>query len=349
MDKLCLRSYIKTRWLLGLTATQIHDELTAAYGQGVVSYSTVAHWIDRFSSGRESLDDDPRNGRPLSIITQQNIDAVQDLVNDDPHISIDYIATILDISHGSVDTILKQHLGLRKISSRWVPHKLNQQQRQQRIDICIENLQKFESGAWRLCDIVTGDESWFYHRKIKSKQESKAWVAKEESPPTEVRRQLFEEKTMFVIFFMTNGPLLIHQVPSRTSINAMYYRDECLKDLVKTLHKKRPSSVENHIKLHHDNAKPHMNDIVFNYLQEDKIKVMAHPPYSPDLAPSDFCLFNCPKRSLGTYPNATSLANALSKELNSIPIQEYQKTFQKWIERMKLCIEYRGDYFEHLL
>ncbi|CAF4973243.1 unnamed protein product [Rotaria sp. Silwood1] len=195
MNKLCIRSYIKTRWLSGLTATQIHDELTAAYGQGFVSYSTAAHWMDRFSSG-------------------------------------------------------------------------------------------WESGAWPLCDIVLGDESWFYHRKIKSKQESKAWVAKEESPPTE---------------------------------------------------------------LHHDNAQPHMNDIVVIYLQEEKINVMAHPPYSPHLAPSDFWLFNCLKRTLDTYPNTTSLANTLSKELNSLPIQEYQKTFQKWIERMKLCIEHRGDYFEHLL
>ncbi|CAF5081591.1 unnamed protein product [Rotaria sp. Silwood1] len=236
MNKLCIRSYIKTRWLLGLTAAQIHDELTAAYGQGVVSYSTAAHWMDRFPSGRES-------------------------------------------------------------------------------------------GAWPLCDIVLGDESWFYHRKIKSKQESKAWVAKEESASTEVRRQ----------------------VPSETSINAMYYRDECLKDLVKMLHKKRPLSTTNHIKLHHDNAQPHMNDIVVNYLQEEKINVMAHPPYSLDLAPSDFWLFNCLKRTLDTYPNTTSLANTLSKELNSLPIQEYQKTFQKWTERMKLCIEHRGDYFEHLL
>ena len=56
-------------------------------------------------------------GRPLSIITQQNIHAVQDLVKEDPHISIDYIATTLDISHGSADTILKQYLGLRMVSS----------------------------------------------------------------------------------------------------------------------------------------------------------------------------------------------------------------------------------------
>jgi hypothetical protein len=48
---------------------------------------------------------------------------------------------------------------------------------------------------------VHGDESWFYHRKIKSKQEPKVWVEKRESILTEVRRQQFEEKTMFVIFY----------------------------------------------------------------------------------------------------------------------------------------------------
>jgi hypothetical protein len=30
-----------TRWLLGLPATPIHDELTNAYGQGVVSYRSA--------------------------------------------------------------------------------------------------------------------------------------------------------------------------------------------------------------------------------------------------------------------------------------------------------------------
>ncbi len=265
-------------------------------------------------------------------------------MNQDSHISIDYIAIILDISHGSVYTILKQHLRLRKISSRWVPHQLTQEQRQRRVNICLENLQKFENGTWRLCDIVTGDETWIYHRKIKSKQDSKAWVSKEEGPPTQIRRQLFEEKTMFVIFFMTNGSILLHQVPSGISINALYYRDACLKSLVQQLYKKRPSSTANHVKLHHDNARPHVNDIVFNYLQQEKINVMAHPSYSPDLAPSDFWLFNYVERGLDTCPDATSLAKILAKVLKSIPIQEYQKTFQKWIERMKLCIEHRGDY-----
>jgi len=66
-------------------------------------------------------------------------------VHDDPHISKDYLATILDISRGSVDTILKQHLSLRKSSSKWVPQKLTQKQREQCVDIFIENLEKFQS------------------------------------------------------------------------------------------------------------------------------------------------------------------------------------------------------------
>lgn len=76
---------------------------------------------------------------------------------------------------------------------------------------------------------------------------------------------------------------------------------------------------------------------------------MAHPPYSPDLAPCDFWLFNRLKRNLDTHPDSTSLARAVTTDLTSISIDEYQKRFQKWIERMKLCIEHDGDYFEHLM
>lgn len=92
---------------MGLTATEIYEELTPAHGQDVVSYSTVAHWVHRFSSGLESLEDDPRHGRPITVVTQENIDAVKGLVKDDPHISIDYIADILDTSDDSKNIILK--------------------------------------------------------------------------------------------------------------------------------------------------------------------------------------------------------------------------------------------------
>ena len=148
---------------------------------------------------------------------------------------------------------------------------------------------------------------------------------------------------------MTTEPLLIHQVPARTSLDAIYYRDEYKKALINNSHKKRPPSTTNGIKLHYDNARPHMKDIILNYLQEKKTKVMAHPPYSSGLAPSDFWLFNTLKRNLGSYPDDISLGRVIATELKSVSRQEYQNTFKKWIQRMKLCIEHCGDYLEHLL
>ena len=50
---------------------------------------------------------------------------------------------------------------------------------------------------------------------------------------------------------------------------------------------------------------------------------MALPTYSPDLAPSDFWLFNHLKRNLDTYQDAQSLAKTIVKELNFLPVQEY--------------------------
>ncbi|KAG5327510.1 MOS1T transposase, partial [Pseudoatta argentina] len=41
----------------------------------------------------------------------------------------------------------------------------------------------------------------------------------------------------------------------------------------------------------HDNARPHVGKPVKTYLETLKWEVLPHPPYSPDIAPSDFHLF----------------------------------------------------------
>ena len=85
-----------------------------------------------------------------------------------------------------------------------------------------------------------------------------------------MRRQQYEAKTMLVILFMTTGPLLIHQVAAKTLLAAIYYRDKCLRELVKNLHKKRPTSPTNGIRLHYDNACPQLKDIILNYLSSSR-------------------------------------------------------------------------------
>jgi hypothetical protein len=96
------------------------------YRQVRISYRAVAHRVHRCLNETQSVkvEDHSRHGSSITIVTQNRIDAVQEVVNVDPHISIDGLVYISGISYGSVDTILKQHFSLKNISSRRVPHKL---------------------------------------------------------------------------------------------------------------------------------------------------------------------------------------------------------------------------------
>jgi len=41
--------------------------------------------------------------------------------------------------------------------------------------------------------------------------------------------------------------------------------------------------------------------------------------------------------------------NPITEVFENFPTKEYLKNFQKYLERMQLCINNRGDYFEHLI
>ena len=55
--------------------------------------------------------------------------------------------------------------------------------------------------------------------------------------------------------------------------------------------KKRPSKGWSGVHLLHDNASSHKREVVKSFLASEKVKVLNHPPYSPDLSPCDFFLF----------------------------------------------------------
>ena len=85
-----------------------------------------------------------------------------------------------------------------------------------------------------------------------------------------------------------------------------------------------------------------------NFLEREGVRIIRHPPYSPDLAPCDFWLFDEIKRHLDDQPDEKALETAITRILEAIPKEEYAKTFKKWIDRMQQCINNKGDYFEHL-
>ncbi|GFX48781.1 histone-lysine N-methyltransferase SETMAR [Trichonephila clavipes] len=53
------------------------------------------------------------------------------------------------------------------------------------------------------------------------------------------------------------------------------------------------------VRFHHDNARPHTANRTTALVERFGWEMVSHPPYSPDLAPSDFHLFPELKKNLG--------------------------------------------------
>ena len=83
--------------------------------------------------------------RPLAATDEEMWKKVWDLVYSDRRIKVEEIAQALGISHGSVSTILYDHLGMRKLTARWVPKSLSDEQMATRASVCSALLKRFRS------------------------------------------------------------------------------------------------------------------------------------------------------------------------------------------------------------
>ena len=69
--------YCKIQAQLGFLPTEIHADLQKVYGNGALKYATVCKWVRCFNDGRESIENDPRVGRPVSVLTEKNVATVK--------------------------------------------------------------------------------------------------------------------------------------------------------------------------------------------------------------------------------------------------------------------------------
>ena len=78
------------------------------------------------------------------------------------------------------------------------------------------------------------------------------------------------------------------------------------------------------------------------------IKTVPHPPYSPDLAPSDFCLFPKIKEKIRVccYETIEEMKEAVTKVIDMLTQEDFHGAFEKLLEWYKKCIAAREDYFE---
>ena len=94
------------------------------------------------------------------------------------------------------------------------------------------------------------------------------------------------------LFFDFNSIVHYEFLPRGQTVNKEYYL-QVQRRLREAIRKKRPDLWKNNSwLLHHDNAPAHTSLLVREFLAKNNTVTMPQPPYSPDMAPCDFPIFN---------------------------------------------------------
>ena len=243
-----IRAYIKACSKLGCSLKKLMTEISTAFGPSCVSYDTVRRWKKKFESGVESIKNAPKSGRPKSASRKEIVSKIKEIIEGDARFTVCDIARKIGISLSTVHLILKKHLKVRKISARWVPHLLTDEQKRQRVKVAKKLLQMFPKyDKKQFANVFTGDETWVHYFEPVRKVSNKIWATKHSKRPIIAKRSLSTKKVLYAIFFSGEGVAIKVPVKKGKSITGKYYKDVVLKKLKKYYQKRCPATGFKHI------------------------------------------------------------------------------------------------------
>ena len=222
----------------------------------------------------------------MSRPTAVSDELLKNTVEADPRQSVRAIADKFGIHHSTVVRRLKTIDKVKKLDT-WVPHELTPVNKARRLEMCSSlSLRNKREGF--LHRIVTSDEKWIWYD---NRKRSAQWVDRDQHPGCCPKPPLHPQKVLLLVRWSTVG--VIHHVFFRGSetITADRYSAE-LHEMHRRLILRHPAVVNRHgVLMLHDNARPHVAQKTVQTLSELQYETLPHPPYSPDLSPTDYHLF----------------------------------------------------------
>ena len=196
------------------------------------------------------------------------------------------IASEVGRSFGAVQTILTDSLDMSKVSARWVPRMLTDDQKRSRLDISRYLLSRYEDDPEDFIDRVV-------HGFITLTQSQKCKACNRSTLAHPLPRRLRVSSAGKVVasaFWDSQGVIMIDYLEQGRTINGAYYAAE-LRRLRQEIARKRRDKLTRGVLLLQENAPAQKSKVAMIAATECGFEVLPHPPYSPDMAPSDFYLF----------------------------------------------------------
>ena len=171
---------------LGRKAAETARDINKEFSPGTTTKRTAQWWFKKFRGGDKSLEDDERSGRPSDVDNDQ----LRALVEANTSTTVRELTSELDVTYSTTSNHLRDWKD--KKLDKWVPHKLNDNQKKRHYEV---------SSSLLLCNkknsffdrVVTCNEKWvLYNNQWRSAQ----WLDTDEAPRHFPKPELYQKKVM---------------------------------------------------------------------------------------------------------------------------------------------------------
>nr|CDJ91780.1 Transposase domain containing protein [Haemonchus contortus] len=275
--------------------------------------------------------------RPSAVDNEE----LRTLVEEIPRTTLKDIGSRLNVPSETVGTHM-QEIGRSKKLDKWVPHELTQYQRDRLFELASALLLRYRNDLF-LNRIVTCDEKWILYD---NRRRSGQWLYKDQAPRHFPKLKQHGKKVVVLVWWSAAG-LIRHSFmdPDGTITAEKYCRE------IDEMHRKlQLMSLALVIRkgpiLLHDNARPHVAQLTLRKLMELGYETLTHPPYSPDLVPTEYHFSKHLDGFLKEKCFKTQHDATFDYFIASRSSDFYANGINKLVSRWQDCFDSNGCYFD---
>ncbi|KAH9501546.1 hypothetical protein DERF_012385 [Dermatophagoides farinae] len=359
----------------GKRVGETKNKICSVYGDDAIAQRTVGRWFNRFKEGKFNLEDEERSGRPGSADDEK----IKALLYENPRFSTRELGLFLGLSRSTVHEHLVK-CGFTNRNDYWVPKNPNKTCLNERLEICQELLKRHKTEPF-LHRVIVGGEKWIlFNEQVKSKKKKSLKRQRQNSDSQNDQQQqqkiqrCKDQKALLSVWWDIKGLIYWELMEYQQQLTPEHYCSQL--DIVRYhVQNKRPellSSLNNNnnynyihhhhhhqqqqqqqpisnVIYHHDNVRAHKSEMTREkLLKHFEWEILTHPPFSPDISPSDFHLFRSLKSSFSGkhFHKLEHISEHLQKFFNEQPEKFWHDGLTQLPERWDKVIKRNGAYLK---